>query len=341
MWWCHVRLGESASVQECSFGVKYHECRFRCSSADYAPYVCLRWCSCDVVFGAWNLSYQAISCHHLFGDFFASIVDVRVALLSSSHTSRLQTMSSSPSGSSGRVLLVFVRISASLTSLLHEAPPAIVDSFGLPARSSGIAATSSWRVPLDTLVAASSGSTLLRVCLGNFSLLDVFIEPFRACRVPPHLVGDPRSTVFDMWLSDFKAALTTQCLVVVGPSSHHCLPLEVVWLQDSFPPRNAWRVKRFFFVLPLDATRCRFVAHDVFHCARVESEATTVQPLHDELQLWSRGLVWFEECLLSERSDLLLERLVRRHAVASNMEGRQCPCCMSYVSKTVLSMPSH
>ena len=78
-----------------------------------------------------------------------------------------------------------------------------------------------------------------------------------------------------------------------------------------------------------------FVAHDVFARPRVESEPATVQPVHTRLLLSSRGLVWLEEYLLTERGILLLEwcasgALVRCHPAASNVERRQSPCCMPY-----------
>ena len=57
VWWFHVRLGQSASVQERSVVVQYHELssspclRFRRNSADHVSYVCHWWCSCEVGVG--------------------------------------------------------------------------------------------------------------------------------------------------------------------------------------------------------------------------------------------------------------------------------------------------
>ena len=95
-----------------------------------------QWCTCLLV-GA-SLRGWASSAYALLS-------------LSSSHTSRSQTTSSSPSGSSDHLLLVVGPISTSLPSLLLEAPLGMVNSRGAPPRSSGVATTSSSRARLGTL----------------------------------------------------------------------------------------------------------------------------------------------------------------------------------------------
>ena len=70
--------------------------------------------------------------------------------------------------------------------------------------------------------------------------------------------------------------------------------------------------------------RCT-VAHDVFSRSRVENEPATVHPVHNEFLLWSSNLVWLEQDLLTERCDLLIECFA-----SANVDGRQCPCCMTY-----------
>ena len=81
------------------------------------------------------------------------------------------------------------------------------------------------------------------------------------------------------------------------------------------------------FLLQLEVRRFHvFDGSNVFTFTRAESEPATIQPLHSEFLLWSRGLVWFEGYLLAERSNLLFgwiasDTLVRRHTVASDTEG--------------------
>ena len=96
-------------------------------------------------------------------------------------------------------------------------------------------------------------------------------------------------------------------------------------------------VPALFFVSLLDAAarhhRCN-VAHEVFARPRVETEPATVQPVHSEFLLWSRGLVWLELDLFTACCNLLIEwfashTLVSCRTVAANMERRQCPCRMS------------
>ena len=87
-----------------------------------------------------------------------------------------------------------------------------------------------------------------------------------------------------------------------------------------------------FTVSPPDAAARRHSCHVAYDVFRV---LNPVQPFHSEFPLWSRGLVWFEEYLLPERGDLLVEWFasdapVRGHPVASNMECRQSPSCMSH-----------
>ena len=69
--------------------------------------------------------------------------------------------------------------------------------------------------------------------------------------------------------------------------------------------------------------------------SRVQTEPTTVQPVHSRFLQRSRRLVWFEEHLLSKRCDLVIEHLASDalmscHAVTANMERRQGPCSMSH-----------
>ena len=93
----------------------------------------------------------------------------------------------------------------------------------------------------------------------------------------------------------------------------------------------------FFFVSSPNAAarqHCCVVAHDVSTRSRVETEPATVQSDHSEFLLWSRGLVWFEQDLCTERCILLIEwfasdTLVSCHTVTANVERRQCPWCMS------------
>ena len=69
-------------------------------------------------------------------------------------------------------------------------------------------------------------------------------------------------------------------------------------------------IPAFFFVSPPNAAarhhRC-IVAHDVFSRSRVETEPASVHPVHSEFLLWSSSLVWLEQDLLTERSDLLIK----------------------------------
>ena len=68
---------------------------------------------------------------------------------------------------------------------------------------------------------------------------------------------------------------------------------------------------------------------------RVETEPATVQQVHSEVLLWSRGLVWLEQDLFTECCNLLIEwfasdTLVSCHTITANMKRRRRPCRMSY-----------
>ena len=69
------------------------------------------------------------------------------------------------------------------------------------------------------------------------------------------------------------------------------------------------------------------VAHFVFSSSRVETEPTTVHPIHSEFLLWLSNLVRLEQDLLTERCDLLIEwlasdALMRCLTVTANVERR-------------------
>ena len=77
------------------------------------------------------------------------------------------------------------------------------------------------------------------------------------------------------------------------------------------------------------------VAHDVFSCPRVATKPTTLQTVHSEYLQRSCSLVCFEEDLLSEWYNLLLESpaldaFMSCHAVAADVARRQRPCCISH-----------
>ena len=106
-------------------------------------------------------------------------------------------------------------------------------------------------------------------------------------------------------------------------------------------------VPAFFFVSLPDATarhHCCSAAHDVFSRPRVETEPATVQPVHSEFLLWSRGLVWLEQDLFTECCNLLIEwfafdALVSRHNITTNVVNVHVACRTSHL-KTKLSRPT-
>ena len=161
------------------------------------PSSTFRSCSGNVV------SQESRSCHAVC-EVFVAIVDVRV------HTFTQQTMSSPPSGFSLRLSL-FVGGTSLSFALLEDQLVMILRA----------ATASSGRAHLGALVVASSRSTSSGACLTHSSLLVVFSSSHFACgRVPLHLGGDPRSTLFCVWLFDVETSLATPLkLRILTPSS--------------------------------------------------------------------------------------------------------------------------
>ena len=182
------------------------------------------------------------------------------------------------------------------------------------------------------------------------------------CRSVLHPCSDPGSALLRVWLSDHQATLAAQRR---SELRHHLLRdvdasavLFVPPLLGSPPgaagmgststrpscklqgfPSIPNSISRFhFFVSPPNAAarhHCRIVARDVFSRSHAEAEPATVHPVHSQFLLLSRGLVWLEQDLLTERCDLLIEwfasdALMSCLTVTANIERRQCTCCVSH-----------
>ena len=114
-------------------------------------------------------------------------------------------------------------------------------------------------------------------------------------------------------------------------------PLEDIWLvqQDWDQPPHVhladskhFTVPASFYVSSPNTAACHTAALLLTMCSPVlvlKNEPATVHPVHNEFLLWSSNLVWLEQDLLTERCDLLIECFA-----SANVDGRQCPCCMTY-----------
>ena len=171
--------------------------------------------------------------------------------------------------------------------------------------------------------------TLLRPC-GNpgSTFLRVRLSDYQACPAAPR-----RSTFRHHLLRDVNASA-----VLFVPGSRrfglnrdldfHASVLQTPRISE-YSQQHFTVVPPFFFVSSPNAAarHHRIVAHDVFSRSRVETEPATVRPVHSEFLLWSSGLVWLEQDLLTERCDLLIDEwfpsdaLMSCHTVARGMSS--------------------
>ena len=215
------------------------------------------------------------------------------------------------------------RMSASAPAERLEAPPVFADSCGGSSRPGVHVSSHLFRFHLarqPTIGAFDSPDQIVfetfRVC--SFSIHEVVLaRHFSVCGCPitkqplqPNVAPNSDTILFVMLMrltiSSFLVFVTVRPPLLGSPSE--CIwPALRGWGRlprvrlasstDSKYSQQRITIPPPFFVSPSNAAarhHCCTVAHDVFTCSRVEAEPATVQPVHSEFTMWSRGLVWLE-----------------------------------------------